>query len=95
MTTNIEETQSEIKAVKVALASFAEYVSEVDRGNFLREKFSTMPELKIYFNFSDPELKEVLSKLQEKEKVLLEKEKVLLEKEKEKVLYDSENLHWR
>jgi acyl-CoA synthetase (AMP-forming)/AMP-acid ligase II len=69
--TDIAENQSEIKAVKFVLASFARYENETERKFFLRQKFTTTPELMTYFGFSEGELRGTLNTLQEKENLLL------------------------
>ena len=73
---DITEIQSEIKAVKFALDSFADYENEEERRKFLRQNFTAVPGLKTYFGFSETELKDALNKLQEKEILLLAQQQV-------------------
>lgn len=61
--TDITEVQSEIKAVKFALDSFADYENEQKRKDFLRQNFHEVPGLKTYFGFSLDELKHALNLL--------------------------------
>ncbi len=69
--TDITEIQSEIKAVKFALGTFADYEHQEERRNFLRQNFSTVPGLKTYFGFSEDKLQEALNKLQHEKNLLL------------------------
>ena len=88
---DIIEIQLEIKAVKFALDSFADYGNDEEgRRNFLREHFKTKPGLKTYFGFSEAELKDVLNKLQEALNKLQEKE-IKLQDEKN-LLLEKDNL---
>ena len=68
----IAEIQSEIKAVKFALGTFADYENEEERRNFLRQNFTPIPGLKTYFGFSEFELKDALKK---QENLLLAQQK--------------------
>jgi hypothetical protein len=68
---DIAEIQLEIKAVKFALGTFADYESEEERRNFLRQNFTAVPGLKTYFGFSEDKLQDALNKLQEMENLLL------------------------
>ena len=66
------DIQSKIKAVEFALRSFAKYEANEERRTlFLKEHFDAQSELEIYYLFSMKELKDALSKLQEKENLLL------------------------
>jgi hypothetical protein len=69
--TDIAEIQLEIKAVKFALGSFADYENEGERRNILRQNFTAIPGLKTYFGFSEDKLQDALNKLLEKENLLL------------------------
>jgi hypothetical protein len=69
--TDIAEIQSEIKAVKFALGSFADYENEKERRNFLRQNFTAVPGLKTYFGFSEGKLQDALDKLQDEKNLLL------------------------
>jgi hypothetical protein len=76
--TDIAEIQLEIKAVKFALGSFADYENEGERRNILRQSFTAIPGLKTYFGFSEDKLQDALNKQQDKKNLLLEKENLLL-----------------
>jgi hypothetical protein len=76
--TDIAEIQLEIKAVKFALGSFADYENEGERRNILRQNFTAIPGLKTYFGFSEDKLQDALNKQQDKKNLLLEKENLLL-----------------
>jgi len=67
----IAEIQLKIKAVEFALGSIARYVDEEQRKNHLRTQFDVVPNLDIYFTFSETELKVEKKQLQEKENLLL------------------------
>ncbi len=76
--TDIAEIQLEIKAVKFALGSFADYENEGERRNILRQNFTAIPGLKTYFGFSEDKLQDALNKLQDALNKLQEKENLLL-----------------
>ena len=61
---DISEIQLEIKAMKFALGTFADYENEEERRKFLRENFTAIKELKTYFSFSEDKLQDTLNKLQ-------------------------------
>ena len=82
MTTDIADIQLEIKAVKFALGTFADYEDEGERREFLRLNFTDIPGLKTYFGFSEDELKDALNKLRVEKNLLLEKEILILGREK-------------
>lgn len=69
----IAEIQSEIKAVKFALKSFAQYRDDHQRQDYLRSNFDVVLNLDTYFGFSQDKLAEFLDKLQGKENLLLAK----------------------
>jgi hypothetical protein len=75
---NIFEIQSDIKAVKFALRSFARFTDEQQRRDDLRSQFDKIQNLDIYFSFSEDKLQDALSKLQDSLNKLLEKENLLL-----------------
>ncbi len=52
--------QGELEAIKVALTSFADFDNETDRIKYLKDNFAVVPSLKIYFRFSEAELKSAL-----------------------------------
>ena len=61
---DIAEIQLEIKAVKFALDSFADYENDQERKKILRQNFTAIPGLKTYFSFSETELKDEKKQLQ-------------------------------
>lgn len=51
------------KAVEFALMSFADYSSDEERMKYLRDQFTNIPYLKLYFELSKVELNAKLDKL--------------------------------
>jgi hypothetical protein len=72
---DINDIQAEIKAVKVALDSFADYEVEQDRIVFLKQQFTAVPKLKTYFGYSQEKLQDMLLKLQDEKNLLLAQSK--------------------
>jgi hypothetical protein len=68
---NIAEIESDIKAVKFALKSFARYTDEQQRRDVLRSQINSVQNLDTYCGFSEVKLQDALNKLQEKENMLL------------------------
>jgi hypothetical protein len=68
---DIAEIQLKIKAVEVALKSFARFSDEQQRRDHLRIQFDNVQNLDTYFGFSEDKLQDALNKLQENENLLL------------------------
>ena len=77
----LAEIQSKIKAIEFALESFADYENEEERRKFLRQNFTAVPHLKIYYKLTEEALLEMENTLQKKENTLLEMENTLQKKE--------------
>eukprot|EP01039_Chlorochromonas_danica_P003794 gene3795-4144_t len=71
MTDIIAEIRTKIKAVEVALGTFADFDNQEERRIYMRQNFAIIPVLKTYFGFSEAKLQDVLNKLLEKENLLL------------------------
>eukprot|EP00981_Chlorochromonas_danica_P012194 scaffold4614_cov180-Ochromonas_danica.AAC.1 len=71
MTDIIAEIRTKIKAVEVALGTFADFDNQEERRIYMRQNFAVIPVLKTYFGFSEAKLQDVLNKLLEKENLLL------------------------
>lgn len=70
----LDEVVSRIKAIRIALISFARYPArEGDRVEFLRAHLDQIPNLDIYLRFSEGELKTILKMLHDKKMKILEK----------------------
>jgi hypothetical protein len=70
--TNLAEIQSKIRAIEFALESFADYENEEERRKFLRQNFTAIPRLKIYFDLAEEALHIKKNALQTEENTLLE-----------------------
>lgn len=87
--TDIAEIQSEIKAVKFALKSFARYCDERLRKDYLRSQFDIVQNLDTYFGFSEDKLQDALDKLLDVLNKLMEKDNMLLAQLQGKYLFVS------
>ena len=72
---DIADIQLKIKAVEFTLSTFADFENEEERRSFLRQNFTAVSGLKIYFDFTKDELKDEKKQLQEKENMLLAQQK--------------------
>jgi hypothetical protein len=81
----LAEIQSKIKAIEFALESFADYENEEERRNFLRQNFTAIPHLKIYFDLAKEALRTEKSNSEKKENAL-QTEKNALRTEKNTLL---------
>ena len=84
--TDISEIQSEIKAVKFVLKSFARFSDEQLRKDHLRSQFDIVQNVDTYFGFSEDKLQDALNKLQDALNKLQEKENLLLAQQQGRIL---------
>ena len=77
----LAEIPSKIKAIEFALESFADYENEEERRKFLRQNFTAVPHLKIYYELTEEALQTEENILQKMENTLQKMENTLLEME--------------
>jgi len=67
---DIQEVQAKIKAIEIAIDSFADFDVEQQRIDHLKQQFAQFPKLKTYFEFPKNQLQELLLELQKEKNKL-------------------------